>query len=95
VFTTSASLFMAGTKFDWLKRNGFEPTEKDYIEIRDKSFLNTDYMLDDRFDNVYNFPNTGILFSAPWNERIIWKDRVNNWEQVVFYFYKRNKQQQL
>ena len=88
VFTTSCPIVTSGRKFFWLKEHMFSPTEKDYVEIRDKSLLNFDYMLDDRFDNVMNFTGKGVLFTRPWNQKYSWNKRVSNWNEALEYFAK-------
>lgn len=86
VFVTSCPIVTSARKFFWLKEHGFAPTEKDYDENRKKSRLNLPYMLDDRYENVKEFKQKGILFTRPWNKNYTWSNRVSDWDEAVEKF---------
>jgi 5'(3')-deoxyribonucleotidase len=83
LFATSCPVEVAGRKFIWLRDWGFIKKERDYIEIRDKSLLRGDFMIDDNYDNVHGFVGCGFLMEAPWNIKYEWAYRADNWEDVI------------
>ena len=83
LFATSCPVEVAGRKFHWLREYGFIKKERDYIEIRDKSLLRGDYMIDDSYDNVSGFTGYGYLLTRPWNRKYIWYHRINDWKDFV------------
>ena len=70
VFPTSTPIKASGCKYKWLVDNGFLPehSEKDYMEVSDKSLVNADVLIDDYWENLANFDGMKILFHQPWNE---------------------------
>lgn len=85
-YATSSEIEVAGRKYQWLKDNGFNPSLKDYMEVRDKSLIRADFLIDDRYDNVKIFFGTGILYTSPWNKSFTWNNRVKNWSEIIAYF---------
>jgi 5'-nucleotidase len=83
LFATSCPVEVAGRKFHWLKQYDFIKKERDYIEIRDKSLLKGEYMIDDNYDNVQGFSGYGYLMKAPWNIKYKWHHRAENWEDFI------------
>jgi len=83
LFATSCPVEVAGRKFHWLEQYGFIKKERDYIEIRDKSLLKGDYMIDDNYDNCRGFTGYGYLMKAPWNVKYKWYHRAENWEDFI------------
>ena len=83
LFATSCPVEVAGRKFYWLKQWDFIKKERDYIEIRDKSLLKGDYMIDDNYDNCRGFTGYGYLLKAPWNIKYKWYHRVEDWAEFV------------
>ena len=83
LFATSCPVEVAGRKFYWLKQYGFIKKERDYIEIRDKSLLKGDFMIDDNYDNCNTFSGYGYLMKAPWNIKYNWHYRANDWEDFI------------
>lgn len=83
LFATSSPIEVIGRKFYWLKDWGFEPKERDYIEIRDKSLLKGDYLFDDSFDNIRTFSGCGYLLTRPWNKDYLWNNRVKDWNGFI------------
>lgn len=72
------------------------------ITIKDKYLINADVLIDDNYDNIFNFVHAnenriGLLMNAPYNkniedynERII---RVNNWKEIIYEIERiKNKQ---
>ena len=84
IFATATPRTTPYRKFDWLEEHGFKPEMKDYIEIRDKSLLNGDILLDDKVENVSNFKGKGVLFNQPHNEYYLFPiTRVNGWKDFI------------
>lgn len=83
LFATACPVEVAGRKFHWLREYGFIKKERDYIEIRDKSLLKGDYMIDDNYDNCNTFSGRGYLMKAPWNIKYNWDYRAENWEDFI------------
>jgi len=83
LFATSCPVEVAGRKFHWLRQYDFIKKERDYIEIRDKSLLKGDYMIDDNYDNCRGFTGYGYLMKAPWNVKYTWYHRADNWENFT------------
>jgi 5'-nucleotidase len=86
VFVTAANPLIHMRKLKWLRDNKFKPTEKDYVEILDKSLIYADYLLDDKYENVVNFKGKGYLFDAPWNKKFEYVNRIYNWKQFLETF---------
>lgn len=86
VYITSTPIGMEGVKYNWLYKWNYIESKKDYIEAEDKSLINFNVLLDDRYENVKNLSGKkGVLFNRPWNLNYNYRLRVNNWEQ--FYGY--------
>lgn len=56
---------------------------RDVIITADKAMVRGDVLVDDRYDNVAEFPGHGILYDRPWNRAHPWASRASNWEEVV------------
>ena len=89
IFCTMSPFPKMGRKFQWLIDNKFfeyynygDP-EMDYIETRDKSLINADYLIDDYFVNLANFQRYGIIFTQPWNKDIDCIFRLDNWNDFL------------
>jgi 5'(3')-deoxyribonucleotidase len=87
IFATSAHIYHGGKKFDWLVKHGFfggKPSHKDYVEVRDKSLIRADVLIDDYMGNIEAFVGFGILMNRPHN--IIsgygHYQNADNWEQI-------------
>lgn len=83
LFATSCPIEVAGRKFHWLKQYDYIKKERDYIEIRDKSLLKGEYMLDDSYDNVSGFTGYSYLLTRPWNKNRLWYHRVIDWNEFI------------
>jgi 5'(3')-deoxyribonucleotidase len=86
IYATTSPLLSAGKKFTWLKDNGFIKKEEDYIELKDKSLLRSDYLIDDNEQNIRSFLGIGYIFTRPWNINYKGLHRVNNWAEIVDMF---------
>jgi 5'(3')-deoxyribonucleotidase len=69
-------------KFERLEQLGFNPNFNDYVEIKDKSLLLGEVLVDDGIHNVTSFVGRGLLFTRAHNEAFEWKDRVSSWDEV-------------
>jgi 5'-nucleotidase len=84
VYVTSSTVGASGAKYRWLRRYGFITNLDDYMECKDKSLIRTDYLLDDRFENVVSFHGFGILFNRPWNRgsKYFYSARLKDWNDI-------------
>lgn len=83
VFATSCAKGSEGRKFKWLNDNKFNVKEEDYVELKDKSLLNGDLIIDDNYKNVMNFKGFGILVSQDWNEKYEYPFRSHSWVETI------------
>ena len=74
IFATSADVHHGGRKYDWLVRwgflNGDRQDMRDYMEVRDKSLINCDLLLDDHAGNLKNFNGSRWLFDCHHNQDV-------------------------
>ena len=70
VYATASPAGTFGVKWKWLERNGFEPKEKDYIEINDKTLLSMwgTAIIEDNLALVRKWKGYPILIDRPWNQ---------------------------
>lgn len=78
----SAGLSQAQAKYDWLLQRGLLHNEGEYIAAYDKSLIRGDVLIDDRMDNVRDFPGASILFTQPWNAWVRTTRRMNGWSDI-------------
>jgi len=71
-------------KQQWLKDHGFMADDSDFFQAYDKSLINVDVLIDDKYDNVRDTPGVGILFTQPHNKKYDWQPRANTWKDVVY-----------
>jgi hypothetical protein len=92
LFATSVLRGCEGAKLDLLKRHGFIDQggvygdgriHSDYFEAYDKSRIRGDILIDDRDQNVIDFPGHAILFDQAHNRNLDWKYRAKSWIDVV------------
>lgn len=92
LFATSVLRGCEGAKLDLLKRHGFIDKggvygdgriHSDYFEAYDKSKIRADILIDDRDQNVIDFPGTAILYDQFHNRHLDWKYRAKSWIDVV------------
>lgn len=69
-----------------LRSMGLEVPDKNYFEVKDKSLVACDYLIDDRPANVVNAFGQGILFNRAWNADVTGYPRVYNWNEIINYF---------
>jgi len=67
IFVTTSTEETFGSKYHWLKRFGFEPTIKTYVESGNKGLINADFLVDDYDGNFVDFKGICILVDRPWN----------------------------
>jgi 5'-nucleotidase len=76
IFATSTGIPSGYAKFYWLQRNGFfegvdlKQAKKDYVEIRQKSLLSCDILVDDHWGNLKDFSGERVLFLRPHNRNV-------------------------
>jgi 5'(3')-deoxyribonucleotidase len=74
VFVTSASALNTGLKLTWLIKHGFltgQPwAQHDFVAAHDKYLVRGDVIIDDRIENVTQFPGGKIIFDRPWNRSL-------------------------
>ncbi|RXZ78061.1 5'-3'-deoxyribonucleotidase [Paenibacillaceae bacterium] len=73
-------------KYNWLKKHfGFIP-EENYVFTRNKSIINSSWLIDDKPENFIEFQGVGLLYSAPHNSKCNKYRRVGNWQDVLNFF---------
>lgn len=85
VFATTPAPGTAGIKLEVLKLYGFLKNENDYIEVRDKSLIRADALIDDGIHNLVYFTGERIIFDQPWNrhQSILGAWRARDWNHVI------------
>lgn len=94
-FVTAISGNTSGVKLNWLFNNGFFVKGDSYVEASDKSRISANILVDDYFNNVFNFvghngAGIGILYSRSWNQLFPYPIRMDDWESL-FYWIGRLK----
>jgi len=74
-----------GLLIDYPYKDGRWQTARDVIMTNDKNMILGDLLIDDRPDNLENFRGGAILFTQPWNERLVYPEagRANNWKEII------------
>jgi len=67
----------------WLGENDFWNGEENFVLAYDKSLITTDFLVDDRYDNILNCQGIGILFNQNHNKKYDWDLRANDWLDAV------------
>lgn len=67
----------------WLQENGFWSGDENFILAYDKSLITTDFLIDDKFENIRDCQGIGILFNQYHNQKYDWNLRVNDWKEVI------------
>ena len=83
VFITNPTIGCAGRKYVWLKENGYIDDMKDYIEAKDKSLINYDYLIDDNFNNINLSSKPNVLFTQTWNMQYYYPIRMRSWREFI------------
>jgi 5'-nucleotidase len=80
IYATTSPIETFGVKYYWLKRYDLISRLEDYIEIKDKSLLYADYLVDDKYENARDFVSgIGVLFTQSWNKKFDYPYRLNGW----------------
>jgi 5'(3')-deoxyribonucleotidase len=82
IFVTHPTIGTAGRKYVWLKENGYIDSMEDYVEAKDKSLINFDFLIDDNYHNICRYKNS-FLFNQPWNEKYFYAQRIKNWREYI------------
>ena len=89
-------------KYDWLERHGFLDKRENFVHAYDKTLINMDFLIDDRWENVQDFfkvpDKRAILFNQAWNtsKEDNYKEmnyryvRKSTWKQIVDYFSSKD-----
>lgn len=70
IFPTTTPIESAGAKYHWLVRHKLMTNDRDYIEVKDKTLVRADFLLDDNYDNYKTFLGIGVLRLQPWNIKL-------------------------
>ena len=68
----------------WLGEYGFWNGQENFVLAYDKSLITTDFLIDDRYENVRDCQGVGILFNQCHNQKYDWGLRANNWKEVLY-----------
>jgi 5'(3')-deoxyribonucleotidase len=79
------------SKYSWLKRHFSFPFG--FVATKEKHLISVDLMIDDRLENLVNFPatTTKILFDTPYKQtyNLVTRDQVihdlSGWSEVLIY----------
>jgi len=71
---------LAGVKYTWLKKHGFDPGYKNYIECNDKGLIRAAMLIDDYEKNLYAFDGIRVIVTQPWNKTVEGFHRIENFE---------------
>lgn len=90
VFATTVARGARSSKFEWLIQNGYLsnsvdiiPPADNYIEVKDKSLLRGDLLIDDGYHNVSAFCGKSILYRTHHNKQYEWDLSAYNWNRVL------------
>lgn len=67
----------------WLRKNEFWDNDENFIVASDKSLIDLDILIDDKYENCRDTSGVGILFTRPHNKKYDWFPRANGWEEVI------------
>ena len=73
-------------KYDWLQKYFPFIPWTNYVFCGHKSIISTDYLIDDRVNNLLACKGKPILFSAPHNLKETDFQRVSNWTEIADLF---------
>lgn len=72
-------------KIQWLYDNGFASSVEEWVVAHDKSLIYAHYLIDDRIENVENFPHgLGLLFRRSWNAKK--SVAFETWAEIIKFF---------
>jgi 5'(3')-deoxyribonucleotidase len=92
IFPTSCPIGLPhGEKLNTLNKMGFKIDHKDYMELKDKTLLNMDVLIDDNFDTISKFSGLKILFAQPWNSKELggYDFRSGNWVDIMKFLKEK------
>ena len=73
-------------KLKWLLQWKFLENDRDYVLCEDKTLVNCDIIVDDRYKYIEDFTKLGIpalLIDRPWNKKYPYKHKVYNWNDIL------------
>ena len=71
-------------KLKWLKDNNFWQKGDHYINTFSKNLICGMLFIDDNYSNIINSNSScNLLMSKPWNLRYEYKNRFNNWQDII------------
>ncbi len=76
VYVSSCHRGTSEAKREWLLRWGFltkQNAERDFIPATDKSLIRAEFLFDDRYENVRDFPGVGVLVNRAHNATCPWE----------------------
>lgn len=75
-------------KYEWLSKNFPFISWKKYIFCGEKTFIEADYMIDDKSRNLETFGGKKLLYTACHNVNETRFIRMNNWKEIKTFFEK-------
>lgn len=73
-------------KYDWLQKHFPFIPWTNYVFCGHKNIISTDYLIDDRVNNLLACKGKSILYSAPHNLKESNFQRVSNWAEIADLF---------
>jgi 5'-nucleotidase len=89
VYIVSAAMEFPLSLFEkkqWLEEHFPFISWKNIVFCGVKSIIKTDYLIDDHLKNLDNFSGIPLLFTAAHNFYVNHHHRLNNWEEILYYF---------
>jgi 5'(3')-deoxyribonucleotidase len=77
-------------KHDWLQEHFPFISWRNIVLCGDKSVIASDYLIDDHCKNLDFCKGVPLLFSASHNSNITKHIRLNNWSEVLNYFFDKD-----
>jgi len=91
VYIVSAAMEFPQSLFEkkqWLEEHFPFVSWKNIVFCGDKHIIRADYLIDDHLKNLDHFPGTALMYTASHNVLSTHHQRVNNWDEVLQYFFK-------
>jgi|SRR6185312_1341169 len=91
VYIVSAAMEFPQSLFEkkqWLEEHFPFVSWKNIVFCGDKHIIRADYLIDDHLKNLDHFPGTALMYTASHNVLFTHHQRVNNWDEVLQYFFK-------
>lgn len=86
ICTAAHNILNVPAKYRWLQKNFPFIDEDNYVFTKNKSIVNSLWLIDDKPKNFNNYQGTPLLFTACHNKDERRFERVNNWNEVGRYF---------